>query len=58
MFTFKDDGNCDGDNGDVTLQEAPRGDAPRSRNAPAYAAAVARLFTQPGVSSISEPLRP
>ena len=47
-----------GDSGDVMLQEAPRADAPRARNASANAAAAACLFAQPGVSPLPQPLWP
>jgi hypothetical protein len=46
-----------GDTGDFLLQEAPRADAPRARNASANAAAAACLFAQPGVSPLPQPLR-
>lgn len=47
-----------GDSGVVVLQEAPRADAPRARNASANAAAAASLFAQPGLSPVPQPLRP
>lgn len=43
--------------GDCLLQKAPRGDAPSARNAPSNAVAAARLFAQPGVSPVPQPLR-
>ena len=47
-----------GDSGDVVLQEASRADAPRARNASANAAAAARVFAQPGVSTLPQSLWP
>jgi hypothetical protein len=48
----------DSDSGEFVLQEAPRADAPRARNASADAAAAACLFAQPGVSPLPQPVWP